>query len=389
MKFIRSILFSFCVIVLLPISDLIGQDDVTISLLTCAPGKDIYSIYGHNGIRIHNQSSGSDMVYNYGTFDFKEKGFMIKFMRGKLPYTISVAPYDRFLYEYNYFNRSVREQVLHLDSTEKQKIVQFIDWNMLEENKTYKYDFFRDNCATRVRDILDNHISGLLWNTDLSSAKTFRQIIKEYQKDMPWTDFGIDLIIGAPADKVTTLSEETFIPDYLAKAVGNARKKALNTSLQQTENQVLTFETTSVSNYFLLSPWFVFGMLLLIEIIIFYWFASGKEMGWVSIFDRFWIWTIILSALLMVIMWFATDHIPTKYNYNLLWCSPLVPVFYFLRERRTKFKWILWTLLILLGISILNSIPGLMFLPQYFHPLVILISTILVLKVVRWYKEKV
>lgn len=314
---------------------------------------------------------------------------MIKFMRGKLPYTISVAPYDRFLYEYNYFNRSVREQVLHLDSTEKQKIVQFIDWNMLEENKTYKYDFFRDNCATRVRDILDNHISGLKWNTDLSSAKTFRQIIKEYQKDMPWTDFGIDLIIGAPADKVTTLSEETFIPDYLAKAVGNARKKELNTSLQKTENQVLTFETTSVSNYFLLSPWFLFGMLLLIEIIIFYWFASGKEMGWVSIFDRFWIWIIILSALLMVIMWFATDHIPTKYNYNLLWCSPLVPVFYFLRERRIEFKWILWTLIALLGVSILNAIPGLMFLQQYFHPLVILISTIFVLKVVRWYKEKV
>lgn len=84
---------------------------------------------------------------------------------------------------------------------------------------------FRDNCATRVRDILDNHISGLHWNTDLASAKTFRQIIKEYQKDMPWTDFGIDLIIGAPADKVTTLSEETFIPDYLAKAVRNARKR--------------------------------------------------------------------------------------------------------------------------------------------------------------------
>lgn len=360
-----------------------------ISLLTCAPGLDLYSIYGHNGIRVQNKETGEDMVYNYGTFDFKTKGFALKFMRGKLPYSISVATYSDFLFEYNYFKRSVTEQLLDLDSLEKEKIVGFIRWNMLPENRTYKYDFFHDNCATRLRDVLTNHISGLKWNTDLASAKTFRQIIKEYQKGMPWTDFGIDLIIGSPADQVTTPSQETFIPDYLARAVGNAHKSDLNTPLQQAENQLLTFKPSGENTYFLLSPWFLFGLLLLLEMFIYYRFISGKDLEWVKKYDGFWVLIITLSAILMAFMWFGTDHIPTKYNYNLLWCSPLVPVCYYLRKKGKAFIVLLSIITAFLGSSAINAIPGFQFLPQYFHPTIIFISIILLLKIYRWYKTQI
>lgn len=384
MKLIKGVLSCILLILLNPILGFAGNSEIQISLLTCSPGQDLYAIYGHNGIRIQNKTAGTDIVYNYGTFDFQEKGFILKFMRGKLPYTISAATYDRFLYEYNYFQRSVREQVLQLDSLEKQKIIQFIDWNMLPENKTYKYDFFKDNCATRIRNVLDKHISGIQWNTSLASGKTFREIIKEYQKGMPWTNFGIDLIIGAPADNVTSLSEETFIPDYLAKAVSHAKNGDFSNSLQVSEIDVLTFEKPLDKFNFLLSPWFLFSVLLLLEIFIFYRFLAGQLMRWVKYFDRIWIGVVVLSVMLMAFMWFGTDHIPTKYNYNLLWCSPLLPIFYFLKSRETKY-WILkWLLFFFLGISALNAVDGMMFLPQYFHPLVALISIIFALKVYRW-----
>jgi hypothetical protein len=125
--------------------------DVTISILTCVPGKEIYSIYGHNAIRIQDRSSQSDIVYNYGTFDFDTPGFTLKFMRGKLPYLLAEGDFVRFMREYQYFERAVTEQVLDLDSIQKKQIIDALAFNMLPENRAYKYDFFMDNCATRLR----------------------------------------------------------------------------------------------------------------------------------------------------------------------------------------------------------------------------------------------
>lgn len=382
MKSLKSILLSLCTIVVCSLNAASDGKDIEISLLTCAPGKDIYSIYGHNGVRVQQKELGLDMVYNYGTFDFREKGFILKFMRGKLPYTISGASYDRFLYEYNYFQRSVREQVLYLDSVEKQQIVQFLDWNMQPENKTYKYDFFRDNCATRVRDILDKHIQKLKWNPTLSSGKTFREIIKEYQHGMPWINFGIDLIIGAPADQITTLKEETFIPDYLAKAVSNAKTKDI--SLQKSAAEILTFNQADTSQNFLLSPWFLFLILLAVELYILFSTLSGKNLPWVRLYDKIWVTTVTLAMLLMAFMWLGTDHIPTKENYNLLWCSPFIPIIFLYKKSNRQKQWLFWLILILLLTSAANAIPGFQFLPQYFHPLIVVISMILLLKIYRW-----
>lgn len=355
------------------------NNPVQISILTCAPGQDIYSIYGHNAIRVLDKNTGSDLVYNYGTFDFKTKGFAIKFMLGKLPYTLDVAPYDRFLMEYNYFQRAVNEQVLNIDSTQTQNIITYLAKNMQPENRTYKYDFFMDNCATRLRDIIDKNIATNTWDTSQASGKTFRQIIKEYQKPMPWLDFGVDLIIGSPADQVTTLSEETFIPDYLLQAIEHAKDDS-GQKLEKERFNVLNFENKIHQTPFLLTPYALFLFLLLFEIWL---FIKRDTYRWIPTYDRIWISLLSFCSLLMLFMWFCTDHIPTKYNWNMLWANPLIIFWYFKAQKNTSGKWIYFISLAFLSLALINAIPNLQILPQYFHPIVGVIALILIIKMIR------
>src|SRR5207237_648325 len=130
-----------------------------ITVLTCSPGQDLYSIFGHNALRITDSSKGTDVIYNWGTFDFNEPNFYLKFMRGKLLYFLSPDKLEDFMYEYQYEGRSVNEQVLDISCEEKMKIKQLVDINMTGDNRFYKYDFLYDNCTTRIRDIVEKNVS--------------------------------------------------------------------------------------------------------------------------------------------------------------------------------------------------------------------------------------
>jgi len=361
------------------------DESIRISILTCAPGDQLYSIYGHNAIRIIDSKKGTDLVYNYGTFDFNTPGFAVKFMRGKLPYVLSIADYYDFIDEYNYYKRAVTEQVLYFDPVQQQKIMHYLSVNMLPENRAYKYDFFMDNCATRIRDIIDKNVSNFKWDETKASGKTFRQIIKEYQKGLPWTNFGIDLIIGAPADRKTTLSEEAFIPDYLSSALKYARyKDPRQTALQFRKIDTLTFQAKTTTNNFLLSPWLVFIILLLIEINIYFRYLKGSVNKWIQKYDTLWLVILTFSSVLMLFMWFGTDHIPTKYNWNILWANPLMPLWWWMHKKgNANSTWMAYFIAACIVISIVNAIPGCGFLPQFFHPLVIIIGFIMLIKGVR------
>lgn len=355
--------------------------NVVVSLLTCSPGSELYSIYGHNALRIQNFESGTDLVYNYGTFDFNTPGFALKFMRGQLPYLLSVAEYNDFMYEYNYFSRSVKEQILDIDSIATDKIVNFMQINMLPQNRAYKYDFFKDNCATRLRDVLDKNIAGLIWDTDMTSHKTYRQIIKEYQQAMPWTNFGIDLIIGAPADKPTTLAEEVFIPDYLAQALTNATVN--QKKLQMATRDLLTFDINPSNPSIIFRPEFFFTLLFIIELFIFFNAYKGKHSKYIKNYDTLWVIIILLASLLMIFMWFGTDHIPTKYNWNILWANLLIPLWYFYGRYKRWASILAAIILVCLLITVINA--AIQVLPQYFHPVAAIISLLIIIKGWRLY----
>ena len=192
-----------------------------ISLLTCDPGDELYSTFGHSAIRVVALESGQDLVFNYGTFDFNTPFFYIKFIRRTLDYQLSLTTTDNFLREYNYFKRNVREQELNLSPEQSQAIVAFLQNNYRPENRKYRYDFFFDNCATRITDMLESVLGqSLKWNYPTESdEKTFRNLIDEYVYPLPWSDLGIDLALGAVIDREATEAEKAFLPDYLEEGL--------------------------------------------------------------------------------------------------------------------------------------------------------------------------
>src|SRR5690606_35915179 len=126
---------------------------LNISLLTCAPGSELYSTFGHTAIRVQNTELGYDEVYNYGTFEFGPD-FYTKFIRGKLLYFLSVESFEDFIYQYEMESRSIQEQILLLDCGEKHRLLEALHQNAQPQNRYYRYDFLRDNCTTRARDMI-------------------------------------------------------------------------------------------------------------------------------------------------------------------------------------------------------------------------------------------
>ncbi|MEY2917294.1 MAG: hypothetical protein RIS73_1008, partial [Bacteroidota bacterium] len=196
-----------------------------ISLLTCTPGDELYSTFGHSAYRVVDSSSVTDIVYNYGTFNFDDDGFYLKFVQGKLLYYVSVEKFEDFKYLYQATNRGITEQVLNLTATEKTTIQHFLNNNLKEENKYYKYDFFFDNCTTRLRDILKkNHDSTFTVKPVMLVGTTFRQAIYQYldKNKKDWSKLGIDILLGQPCDGVMTAEQMQFLPDNLMKSLDSA-----------------------------------------------------------------------------------------------------------------------------------------------------------------------
>ena len=129
-------------------------DSTDVYMITCAPGNASYSIYGHTALRIVIRGTDFDMAYNWGIFDFSTPNFTYRFAKGKLDYMLGASPYERFLREYISEERPVWSQKLNLSDAEKERLFVLINENLREENRKYRYDFFFDNCATRVRDIV-------------------------------------------------------------------------------------------------------------------------------------------------------------------------------------------------------------------------------------------
>ena len=206
-----------------------GQNDscsLRISLLTCAPGEELYSTFGHTALRVQDPSKGMDQVYNYGTFEFGPD-FYTQFIRGKLLYFLSVEEFGDFMYQYEAQSRSVQEQVLRLDCYEKQKLLSALQVNALEENKYYRYDFLFDNCTTRAGDMVAKNTEPEVVFKDILDGRqpSFRDQIHEYLDagKQHWSKLGIDLLLGAKLDRKVTNHEAMFLPDYLLKGFDRAR----------------------------------------------------------------------------------------------------------------------------------------------------------------------
>lgn len=333
-KFMKLIMiFLFMMISLLSF----GQDScrVRVSLLTCSPGDELYSTFGHSALRVTDSVSNTDVVYNYGTFNFDEPGFYSKFVRGKLKYFVSTEDFYSFEANYKYENRSITEQVLDLTCGQKQAVQQFLTWNLMPQNRYYKYDFTFDNCTTRLWDLLETvSDSSVKSNAENRDHSTFRDAIHEYldKNHKSWDKLGIDILLGSRLDKEMTYRQTLFLPDNLMKAFDSA---TLNGIPLVNEKDIILKKTyvpedkNNINN-----PLFIFSCLFVL--IAFLSFSNSDfTKRTLASFDSLLFFLFGLIGLLLIFMWVGTDHYMTRDNYNLLWAwPPHLVLAFFLHKRK-------------------------------------------------------
>ena len=217
-RFLLSILF---LTALLPMWSS-PMDSVRISLLTCAPGSEIYALFGHSAIRYENPEKDQDWVFNYGMFSFKEPNFVMRFVKGETDYQLGVVPFRYFETEYALRGSSVYQQVLNLTDEEKVRLISLLEENYLPSNRVYRYNYFYDNCTTRARDKVEESIQGKVVYPETEKEVSFRDIIHEFTAGSEWGEFGIDLCLGNEADEPIDERKQMFAPFYMMEAARGA-----------------------------------------------------------------------------------------------------------------------------------------------------------------------
>ncbi|MBU2903775.1 DUF4105 domain-containing protein [Arenibacter algicola] len=340
-----------------------------ISVLTCGSGSDLYTTFGHSAFRIQDPTQGIDWVYNYGTFNFDPPMFYVEFAMGKLFYSLSKQNMPNFLYAYEMENRWVKEQLLQLTPTEKNELFQFLENNYRPENRDYKYDFFFNNCATKIGDVLQEALGENLHFNEghLEKNYTFRQLIHQNLITNSWSSFGIDLALGAVIDRTATVKEHMFLPIYVMEQLGNTTLSKHNLVIR--DRSILTSVKKEEQGYFLASPLFWILAMLLFVLTITY--IDYKNQVRSRILDSILFFVTGLAGVLLIFLWFFTDHTATANNFNILWVFPLNLIVGFTIVRKKKApNWLPKYLLILLGLLSLTLVLA-AFKVQVFSPLAI------------------
>ena len=308
-----------------------ADNGIRVSMLTCGPGLDLYSGFGHSGIRVIDSTKRTDEVYNYGTFDFNDPNFYSKFTRGKLLYYLNVESFRQFIYTYQIEKRSVYEQVLNLTPSEENEILNRLNINALEENKYYKYDFLYDNCATRQLEIFKTAFSKsfAVGKAIEPGTQTFRDFTNHYLRNNHWTRVGINLLLSTPVDKKMSNEQAMFLPDYLMKGFRDATLNGKPIVAQTIEILPETIDFSPLPN----TPRMVLWLFGLVGFLI--WLKARSKMVY---FDTFLFLIAGLLGCVMLFMWFGTDHQSCSWNRNLFWALPTHLIFAFLIPR--KHKWI-------------------------------------------------
>ena len=376
-------IFTLCITCII-FNFLFGQDSChfRISLLTCTPGRELYSTFGHSALRVTDSESNIDIIFNYGTFDFDDPNFYSKFTRGKLLYFVSVNRFDNFVQEYTYEQRGIMEQVIHLSCQDKEKLFDALRENAKEENKFYKYDFIHDNCTTRLRDIVFKNTTGTLQtkNIRLGQGVTFRNLIHEYlnKSYQYWSKLGIDILLGSPVDKKITNSEAMFLPDYLLKGFDST---SVDGEPLVSEKKEILKSTLPPDKSPLLSPFAILAILFLMIALLSFVKNTNK---FFAVFDFILFFFSGALGILILFMWLGTDHPECRNNFNLAWAFPfhIVTVFLIYRKR----DWLCYYFLAN-SILLLLLLVFWMWLPQEMNNAQVPIICILFLRSIVRYKK--
>ncbi len=361
MKLLSKVIFSALIICLLPNfsnpSNAFNlSEEADFYLLTATPGDELYSVFGHSAIWVYDQKTGIDYVYNYGTFDFRTPNFYLKFIRGKLHYMLSVSSIRGFEFAYRLDGRGVVKQKINLSYREKLQIFDFLEDNKKPENREYLYDFFYDNCATRIRDVFDKFVD-IKWHEypfDFD-PKTYRELLKDYVMDMTWERFGIDIALGVPVDRKADVYDYMFLPDHMYVAFANA-KRSDGEPLVLMEKTIVE-ETLETQKPGLFNPVVLFWFLFFVVFLALFFKRTRKY------FAKTWIFILGLTGIALSPLYLFSDHAAFTPNLNLLWALPTHIFFVFKTTKQWGQKYFKYVCF--LTIILLIFFP---WLPQKFNP---------------------
>ena len=332
-----------------------NPDSIQISLLTCSPGKEVWAQYGHTAIRYYDKESGEDLAINYGIFSLDQTYFIPRFVLGMTDYRMGVQPMDMFLAQYSYEGRGVVEQVLNLSAEDKEVIYKDLQENMKPENVVYRYNYFFDNCTTRARDMLVNHLHGKVVYPPAEEDATFRSMIHKWNNKYEWSQFGEDLLLGVNADRKTTKAEQQFLPENLRndfdKAIYNGKPLVKET------NELLVAETEVAAPAFPLSPLSIALFFAAISLVIML-FSYRKQ-------RVYWVWDaalMLISGILGIVFFIMifSQHPCVSMNFIIFFFNPLPLFFLYSTIKKKKVTWWeIWGVLIVLGLlgSIFQEMP--------------------------------
>jgi hypothetical protein len=338
-----------------------------ISIITCGPGQsEVFLAFGHSAIRVYDPEKGIDFAYNYGVFDFNQPNFYLNYTRGLLLFKLGVYYYSDFLNAYLENGRWVHEQVLDLTESQARAIFKYLEWNALPENQTYRYDYFYNNCSSKVRDVFAEVLGDSIKfdGTHITTHYTIRQLTDLYLKEQPWGDLGIDICLGQPMDKVASPYEYMFLPDFLESGFDHASVRHNDSWIPVVKSkQVFDPPHPELVIKSLIHPWVAFGSFLVFTLGLSAFDIRRKKASWG--FDVVLFGVTGLVGCLLLLLWTATDHAAAANNFNILWALPtnlVILALFSSRSRRFLKKYFL-----VIGIIDAILVCGWFLIPQQLH----------------------
>jgi hypothetical protein len=305
-------------------------DEFTISVLTMGPGDHPFFKFGHNALLVHDAALRRDEVYNFGTFQFQSATLISDFMKGRLRYWLSVQSFGSTVAHYRNENRSLDAQELALSAAQKRRLVDRLRRNAEPDQRYYKYDYYLDNCSTRVRDAIDAVIDGRLRAASQSPAEmSFRAHTERVTGDDFWFALALDIALGPEVDRPISQWEEMFLPSKLEESLrrvtlttpdGDVPLVAQETVLVAANRPPLPRAPPVWTAWFAIAGVVLGGLFAGLGRV-----GAQRRIGRVAFGVLAALVSLVLGLLgcAFLVLWTATDHGVAYRNANLLQCSPI------------------------------------------------------------------
>ncbi len=302
------------------------SDEAEISIIICGPSHDdSYTLYGHAAFRIQDQTHNLDAIFNYGLFDFSSPNFLYRFAKGETDYKLGAFGTLDYLIEYQIRGSSVTELKLNLTTDEKNKLWDALLINYLPENRVYRYNFFFDNCATRLVSMVEKYVNGTVAYHSEPSNRTFRDLINHCTREHNWLTFGCDLALGSPTDRIATAHETMFLPLFLEKEFKTATIQSKDGTSRPLvkETIVLANEEPEINNYppERFTPIYAALLILFITAGITYWDWRRKKQT--KFFDITLFFIAGIAGCVLFFISVISVHPSVFPNWSLVWLHPL------------------------------------------------------------------